>query len=152
MRKMKLLRYSVKKDAIGSSRVSILKDQRGFNIIEFLMLVALVLVVVLVVVPNLSLFLGVDRKLGSANVEASNMRFAAMAYEKNTGKYPVNSDALWTDPPGPGDYAPRPHAFYIFDAGNGRILSASTDITENNGIAPWSGIKWDNAGDNWVKQ
>jgi type II secretory pathway pseudopilin PulG len=129
-----------------------LKDQRGFNIIEFLMLVALVLVVVLVVVPNLSLFLGVDRKLGSANVEASNMRFAEMAYEKNTGKYPVNSDALWTDPPGPGDYAPRPHAFYTFDAGNGRILSASTDISENNGIAPWSGIKWDNAGDSWVKQ
>jgi len=35
------------------------------------MLVALVLVVVLVVVPNLSLFLGVDRKLAAANVEAS---------------------------------------------------------------------------------
>ena len=116
------------------------------------MLVALVLVVVLVVVPNLSLFLGVDRKLGSANNEASNMRFAAMAYEKNTGKYPVNSDTLWTEPPGPSDYAPRPHAFYSFDAGNGRILSASTDISENNGIAPWSGIKWDNAGDSWVKQ
>jgi len=33
------------------------------------------------------------------------MRFGAMAYEKNhPGKYPSNSDALWTDPPGPGDY------------------------------------------------
>ena len=149
---MKLLRYSINKNAIGSSRVNILKDQRGFNIIEFLMLVAIVLVVVLVVVPNLSLFLGVDRKLANANVEASNMRFAAMAYEKNTGKYPVNSDALWTDPPGPGDYAPRPHAFYTFDVVNGRILSASTDISENNGTTPWQGIKWDNAGDSWEKQ
>jgi len=149
---MKLTRYSINKNTTGSSHAGIFTDQRGFNIIEFLMLVALVLLVVLVVVPNLSLFLGVDKKLANANVEASNMRFAAMAYEKNTGKYPANSDAFWTDPPGPSDYAPRPHAFYTFDVGNGRIISASTDISENNGITPWSNIKWDNTGDSWVKQ
>jgi competence protein ComGC len=150
---MKLQQYTGHKFSIKRYGTNVLKDQRGFNVVEFLMLVALVLVVVLVVVPNLSLFLGVDRKLAAANVEASNMRFGAMAYEKNhPGKYPSNSDALWTDPPGPGDYTPRPHAFYSFDVGNGRIISASTDLSENNGIAPWSGIKWDNAADSWVKQ
>ena len=126
--------------------------QEGFNIIEMLILIALVVVLALLVIPNMNLFLGVDRKINEANVESVNVRFAAMAYEKNTGKYPVNSDVLWHNPPQPGDYVSSPRGFYTFDVGTGRILDATTDTLEHIPVNPWTGIKWDYTSGTWVKQ
>jgi len=59
----------------------------------------------------MNLFLGVDRKIAAANVEAANMRSAAISYELNhSGVYPANSDILWNNPPASTDYvASRAH-------------------------------------------
>jgi len=81
----------VKKATAGKSA---LREQRGFNIIEALIFIALIVMLALIVIPNINMFMGVDKKIAAANVEALNMRTAAIAYETNNGKYPVDSDIL----------------------------------------------------------
>ena len=133
-------------------RVSILSDQRGFNVIEFLVFVAFIVLLGVVVIPNLNLFLGVDRKIAAANVEAANMRSAAVSYEVNhSGVYPANSDILWNNPPASTDYVGQPRAYYTFDVGTGRIIDAAVDA-EHVSTNAWTGIKWDFTSGSWVKQ
>jgi type II secretory pathway pseudopilin PulG len=141
-----------KKNPTKNSRAGVLKNQKGFNIIEFLIFVAFIVLMALIVIPNLNLFLGVDKKISAANLEAANVRAAAMAYEINTGKYPTDSGVLWTDPASPGDYVAKPRAYYIFDVGNGRIISAITSNDEHAPANPWTGIMWDYDSGSWVKQ
>jgi competence protein ComGC len=127
-------------------------DQKGFNVIEFLIFAALIIVLILIVVPNLNLFLGVDKKINAANIEAINIRAAANAYEANTGKFPSDSDVLWNEPAKPGDYIGQPRAYYTFDIGTGRILDARMDLPEHVPGNPWSGIRWDYTSGSWAKQ
>jgi type II secretory pathway pseudopilin PulG len=131
---------------------SLVKKQGGFNVIEFLIFVAFLVLLGLVVIPNVNLFLGVDRKLAAANVEAFNVRAAAIAYQDNNGKYPVDSDVLWHDPSQSGDYLGQPHAYYSIDIGTGRILDATTDTVGHIPADPWKGIRWDYASGSWVKE
>jgi competence protein ComGC len=136
----------------NNRRISILSDQRGFNVIEFLVFVAFIVLLGVVVIPNLNLFLGVDRKIAAANVEAANMRSAAISYEVNhSGVYPANSDILWNNPPASTDYVGQPRAYYTFDVGTGRILDAAVDA-EHVPTNAWSGIRWDFTSGSWVKQ
>jgi type II secretory pathway pseudopilin PulG len=135
-----------------SCRTGILSGQKGFNLIEFLIFLAFIGLMALIVIPNLNLFLGVDKKLTAANLEAANMRVAAQAYETNTGKYPANSSVLWSDPAGPADYVGKPRAYYTFDVGNGRIISAATGNEQNAPADSWTGIMWDYESGSWVKQ
>jgi hypothetical protein len=110
-------------------------------------------VLALIVVPNLNLFLGVDRKLAAANIEAQNVRAAAIAFfENNKGVYPSDSDALWTEPAKADDYIGQPQAYYTFDIGTGRILTATTDTVGHIPAKAWTGIKWDYTKGSWVKQ
>ena len=133
-------------------RVSILSDQRGFNVIEFLVFVAIIVLLGVIVIPNMNLFLGVDRKIAAANVEAANMRSAAISYEVNhSGVYPANSDILWNNPPASTDYVGQPRAYYTFDVGTGRIIDAAVDA-EHVSTNAWTGIKWDFTSGSWVKQ
>jgi type II secretory pathway pseudopilin PulG len=124
------------------------KDQRGFNIIEFLILAAFLAVLALIVVPNMNLFLGVERKLAAANVEASNVRDAASAYEANNNRYPADSDVLLSA----GNYIGQPRAYYTFDIGTGRIINATTDTVGHIPADAWTGIKWDYTSGSWVKR
>jgi hypothetical protein len=104
------------------------------------------------VVPNVNMFLGVDKKLAAANTEAINIRAAAIAYEVNhPGIYPLDSDILWNEPPVPGDYIGQPRAYYTFDVGTGRILDATTDTLGHIPSNPWTGIRWDYTSGSWVK-
>ena len=123
------------------------RGQHGFNVIGFLLTVALIVVIGLMVVPNLNLFMGIDKKIATANVETLNMRSAATSYALNTGKYPPNSDFLLSS-----EYIGQPRAFYTFDIGTGRIISASTDAIDHIPANPWTGIRWDYASGSWVKQ
>jgi hypothetical protein len=129
--------------------VSIHRNQKGFNVLGFLAFVAVVVVLALLVIPNINLFLGIDKKINAANLEAFNIRTAAIAYEINVGKgvYPADSDVLWT-----ADYVGQPGAYYTFNSGNGRIMDATMDTVGHFPANPWTGIKWDNTSDSWVKQ
>jgi type II secretory pathway pseudopilin PulG len=135
-----------------SPRTGIFSDQTGVNVIEFLLIAAILVVLALLIVPNLNLFLGTDSKIAAANTEALNVRAAALAYETNNGKYPSNSDVLWNEPPKPGDYIGQPGAYYTFDIGTGRILDATTDTQEHIPVKPWTGIRWDYTSGSWVKE
>ena len=132
---------------IGTGITGTLREQRGFNIIEFLIFAALIVMLALIVIPNINMFMGVDKQIAAANVEALNMRAAANAYEANTGKYPSDSDILLT-----GDYIGQARAFYTFDIGTGRIINASTDTVEHVPTNAWTGIRWDYTSGSWVKQ
>lgn len=87
-----------------SPRIGFFKDQKGVNVVEFLLILAILVVLALLIVPNLNFFLGVDKKINAANIEAVNVRAAAFAYKdyEGKGKYPSDSDALWQEPPKPG--------------------------------------------------
>lgn len=143
---------SISKGIRQNLRLGFLKDQRGVNVIEALILIAIVVVLLLLVIPNLNIFMGTDKKIAVANTEALNVRAAAINYFNNEGVYPANSDALWSEPPKPGDYVGELHAYYTFDVGTGRIINASTDTIGKLPIDPWKGIRWDPDTDSWVKQ
>jgi competence protein ComGC len=134
-----------------TKHIGFTKNQRGFNVIEVLIFLAVLVVLGLMVVPNINLFLGIDKKLAAANVEAANMKVAAIAYESNTGKFPSNSDALWSNPSQFTDYVGKPRAYYEFDIGTGRILSATVDTIGHVPENPWTGIRWDFETGSWVK-
>ena len=97
--------------------------------IEFLILVAFIVLLGVIVIPNINLFLGVDRKIAAPNVEADNMRNAVINYEVNhNGIYPGDSDAISSNSPASTDYVGQPRAYYTFDVGTGRIIDANIDI------------------------
>ena len=150
---MKIINVAVKKCTTNDFINSVHRDQKGFNILGFLAFVAVMAVLALLFIPNINLFMGIDKKINAANLEAFNIRSAAIAYEINhDGKYPGDSDALWTDPPSPSDYVGQPRAYYVFDAGTGRITDALTNNSEHIPTNPWTGIKWDYTSGSWVKQ
>ena len=153
MKRMNVRNVVASKSTGKSWRGGILRDQRGFNVLEFLIFVAFILLLALIVIPNINLFTGVDNKIAAANIEAFNVRSAAMAYEQNhSGKYPADSDALWSNPTSPSDYIGQPRAYYTFDIGTGRILDATIDTTGHVPTNPWAGIIWDFTSGSWVKQ
>jgi type II secretory pathway pseudopilin PulG len=131
-------------------------DQRGFNVIESLIFIAIIVLVAVIVVPNVNMCFGKQTEIDEANVEAANVRAAATAYEINNGKYPTSSDQLWSNPASPCDYIGEPRAVYTFDAGTGRITSATTNdgLTTSAPDLPadaWTGIQWDSDTGSWVK-
>lgn len=152
MNKTRVSTSSTSKGIKQNLRLGFLKDQRGVNVIEALILIAIIVVLLLLVIPNLNIFLGTDKKIAVANTEALNVRAAALAYEANEGVFPNNSDLLWSEPPKPGDYVGELHAYYTFDVGTGRIMNASTDTLGHLPADPWKGIRWDPDTDSWVKQ
>ena len=150
MKKMNLLDVAENKCKKKNFLVSVHRDQKGFNVLGFLAFVAVVVVVGLLVIPNITLFLGIDKKINAANLEAFNVRAAAFAYEVNhPGIYPTDSDVLWNDPLG---YIDELHAYYTFNIGNGRIIDATFDTAGHVPANPWTGIKWDYTSGSWLKQ
>jgi competence protein ComGC len=153
MKNMKLINITGNKYTTKKIFSSVHRDQRGFNVLGFLAFVAVVVVLALLFIPNVNLFLGIDKKISAANVEALNVRAAATAYEINhNGKYPTDSDVLWSEGAGPGDYVGQPRAYYSFDIGTGRIIDATMNTEGHIPANPWTGIKWDFDSGSWVKQ
>ena len=131
-----------------SPHTGIFSDQTGVNVVEFLLIAAILVVLALLIVPNLNLFLGIDSKIAAANTEALNVRAATLAYENNHSSiYPSDSDVLWS-----GDYIGQPRAYYTIDKGTGRILDATTDTIGHLPADPWTGIRWDYTSGSWVKE
>jgi len=118
---------------------------RGFTLIELLVVVAILGVLALVVVPNVTRMLGVA-DVAAANTEAATVETAAVAYiAENNGVVPVpfTSEVLLTE--GPPYLTRLPKATYGLDTG-GMILSA-TVLTEGG----WTGIEWNPETHQWVK-
>jgi len=138
---------SVKRGTLKTLRNGLFKDQRGVNVVEFLLIAAILVVLAILVIPNINIFLGTDKKIAEANVEALNIKAAAVAFEANEGKFPADSEVLISE-----NYIGEPRAYYTFDVGTGRILNATVDTIGHLPTNPRSGIRWDYSSGSWVKQ
>lgn len=148
MRKILVKIASAYSNVKKNSRWSSFQNQRGVNVVEFLLIIAILVVLALMIIPNINTFLGVDKKIAAANVEAQNIRTAVLAYENNNpGIYPEDSEILFNE-----NYIGQPKAYYTIDKGKGRIINASTDTIGHIPDNPWTGIKWDYSSGSWVKQ
>ena len=148
MKNMNITNVVAPESSGQTRRLGFLRAQRGVGIFEIVIALAVIVVLAIIIIPNANLFLGVDKKINAANLEAANVKTAAISYEiNNKGKYPADSDILLNA----GNYIGIPRAYYTFDAGTGRITSATMDTLEHIPANPWTGIVWDNTTDTWVK-
>ena len=129
-----------------------IKDQNGFGWIEAVLFLAILTILAVIAIPNMDMLTGIEGRLADANMEAFNMRGAAIAYQINNDRYPADSDELWNEPASPSDYINEPRAYYTFNIGNGRISSATINTPRHIPDDPWMAIRWDSTLDKWVKQ
>lgn len=107
---------------------------KGFTLVELLIVVAILGILALIVVPNVSAFFTTGN-LAAANTEASNVETAALAYYAETGNWPADSTALSSYLEG------QTKATYVLS--DGQIAGVSVDN--------WPGISWSETEEKWVK-
>ena len=101
------------------------RSEKGFTLLELLMVVAILGTLTTVVVPNVGGLIG-TANVAAANIEAANVKTAALVhYTDNIGTWPIDSDDLVPD-----YLNAAPDATYTFDP-YGLIASATagTGIT-----------------------
>lgn len=110
-----------------------MKRQKGFTLIELLIVIAILGMLVAVVAPNVSQYLGRGR-VEAANIEASTVRTAVMTYVADKdGVAPDSTDDV---------------AEYFIGTLKGQYdIADDGDITGTGG---WTGLIWSNG--KWVKQ
>jgi type IV pilus assembly protein PilA len=102
--------------------------QRGFTLVELLIVVAILGVIAAVVIPNVTAFMG-SADLSAARTEAANVKTAALAYyaDQSPPVWPGTSAALTgaTPPYLTGTLT----GSYTFDTGTGLISAATYGTT-----------------------
>lgn len=132
---------------------SLRQNQTGFTVIELLIVIIGLTILAFLAVPTAKNMMAGSDTLNGANIEAFNVKTAAISYQANTGKFPADSDALWHDPPSPTDYLSQPpRAYYQIDIGTGKIITATIMTPGHIPANPWTGISWNAKTDCWAKQ
>jgi type II secretion system protein G len=103
--------------------------QRGFTLIEILVVIGILGLMAGIIVPNVSGFIGTG-SLAAARTELANVKIAALAYRGQNDAWPATSGDLRTLIDG------DPKAVYTFDSATGFV----DNVTSHS----WSGITWTN--------
>ena len=114
--------------------------QKGFTLMELLIVVAILGILAAIVVPNFVGFINTG-EVAAANTEVASVESAASAYlAENDGVFPADSDALET-----GGYLSKAtvYATYLFDI-FGRVTNPSEKAAADS-------ITWNEAEHKWEK-
>ena len=114
---------------------------KGFTLIEIVIVVSILGIISSVIVPNVGGFLG-TANLAAANNEVAAVTTASRAYYADTGSWPMNSDTLY-----PVYLDKQTGARYSFDSGTGRIDVNSGDEGEWGTL----GFTYDADAHSWVQ-
>ena len=104
--------------------------EKGFTIIELLIVIAILGIIAAVVIPNIGGFM-TSGQLAAANSEAENVKTASLAFCSEYGVWPATSANLTLTFLSGGL-----KATYTFDSGYGWILNATSTV------GGWTGITW----------
>jgi prepilin-type N-terminal cleavage/methylation domain-containing protein len=112
------------------------KGQRGFTMLELLIIVFILGLLASAIIPNIEGFKGTGT-LSAARTELQNVKTAVAGFYGEHHVWPVDSDNLTIF------LSQKPNAIYIFNPENGCI----TDVAD----VKWTGIVWSDKDDTWTK-
>jgi prepilin-type N-terminal cleavage/methylation domain-containing protein len=114
---------------------ALISRERGFTLLELLIIVGILGILAAVIIPNVATFFG-SGHLAAANEELRTINTAAIGYRgEHNLEWPDNSNQLAT-------YISKvPTGFYTFDAGTGLISDASG----------WAGLNFNKDDQKWEK-
>ena len=104
-----------------------LSSQKGFTLVELLIVTAIMGILAGITVPSVSSFLDISRQ-NAANLELENVKTAAVGYDSERGVWPDDSTELTNYLNG------TPKATYIFDTTTGYIIGVSDNT--------WPHLTW----------
>jgi len=108
--------------------------EKGFTIIELLIVIAILGIIAAVVIPNIGGFM-TSGQLAAANSEAENVKTASLAFCSEYGVWPVSSANLT-----PTFISGELKADYTFDTDYGWVINATANEPDG-----WSGIEFTGA-------
>jgi prepilin-type N-terminal cleavage/methylation domain-containing protein len=117
---------------------------RGFTLIEILVILAILGIIAAIVIPNVTSFT-ITGTLNAANTEASAVKTAAIAYYNDNNSWPADSGVDGFNNYLTGTIKAK-YTFYQAGEKAGLIQATGTDPGD------WgTAIKWDEAKQQWVR-
>jgi prepilin-type N-terminal cleavage/methylation domain-containing protein len=116
--------------------------EKGFTLIEVLIVMVILGILAVVVVPNVTGFI-VDGKIAAANSELATLHVANEAYAAEHGGNYATSSNLLTD-----FFTGSMKAIYTFDSASGKVTDADGTIVKGWGteivfnLESWQWVRW----------
>ena len=101
------------------------RGQKGYTLIELLIVVAILGIIAAVVIPNIAGFM-ITGELSAANTEAEQVKTGALGYFGEFGEWPTTSDQLV-----PNYISGTPKAIYTIDGYGWLLLATNSSWNEN---------------------